>query len=85
VALNLQQQVASDIGLFVRISADQGQYEAVEFTDVNRSYALGLSMTGVRWKRPDDNFGAGVVINRASGDAERFFNAGGFGILVGDG
>jgi high affinity Mn2+ porin len=85
VALNLQQQLTSDIGLFVRISADQGQYEAVEFTDVNRSYALGFSMTGVRLNRPDDNFGAGVAVNRASGDAERFFNAGGLGILVGDG
>jgi high affinity Mn2+ porin len=85
VALNLQQQLASDIGLFVRISADQGQYEAFEFTDVNRSYALGFSMTGARWSRPDDNFGAGVVVNRASSAAERFFDAGGLGILVGDG
>ena len=85
VALNLQQQLAADFGLFMRISADQGQYEAVEFTDVNRSYALGFSMTGARWNRPDDNVGAGGVINRASGDAERFFNTGGFGILVGDG
>jgi len=85
VALNLQQQLASDVGFFVRISADQGQYEAFEFTDVNRSYALGFSMTGARWTRPDDNFGAGVVVNRASSAAERFFNAGGLGILVGDG
>jgi high affinity Mn2+ porin len=85
VALNLQQQLASDMGLFVRISADQGQYEAFEFTDVNQSYALGLSMTGERWSRPGDNFGAGVVVNRASSAAESFFNAGGLGILVGDG
>jgi high affinity Mn2+ porin len=84
-ALNLQQQLASDIGLFARISADQGQYEAFEFTDVNRSLALGFSMSGERWTRPDDHFGAGAVVNRASGAAENFFNAGGLGILVGDG
>ena len=84
-ALNLQQQLASDIGLFARISADQGQYEAFEFTDVNQSYALGASMTGERWRRPSDNFGVAVVVNRASSAAENFFNAGGLGILVGDG
>ncbi|HTS52471.1 MAG TPA: carbohydrate porin [Burkholderiales bacterium] len=85
MALNLQQQLASGMGLFVRISADQGQYEAYEFTDVNRSYALGFSMTGERWSRPDDNFGAAVVVNCASSAAQRFFDAGGLGILVGDG
>jgi high affinity Mn2+ porin len=85
VALNLQQQLASDIGLFARISADQGQYEAFEFTDVNQSYALGLSMTGERWSRPGDHFGVGAVVNRASSAAQSFFNAGGLGILVGDG
>jgi len=84
-ALSLQQQLAADIGLFARVSADQGQYEAFEFTDVNQSYALGVSMTGQRWSRPDDNVGAGVVVNRASSAAESFFNAGGLGILVGDG
>jgi len=85
MALNIQQQLASDIGLFARVSADQGQYEAFEFTDVNQSFALGLSMTGQRWSRADDHFGVGVVVNRASSAAENFFNAGGLGILVGDG
>ena len=42
-------------------------------------------MTGQRWSRPDDHFGVGVVVNRASSAAEHFFNAGGLGILVGDG
>ena len=85
VASNLQQQVTSDLGLFLRASSQQGQYEAFEFTDVHESYALGLSLTGERWNRRDDTFGAGAVVNRASGAALRFFNAGGLGILVGDG
>jgi len=85
VAVNLQQQLVSDLGLFARISADQGQYEAFEFTDVNQSYALGASMTGERWSRPSDNLGVAAVVNRASSAAENFFNAGGLGILVGDG
>jgi high affinity Mn2+ porin len=85
VALNLQQQVAADIGLFARMSAAQGKYEAFEFTDVNRSVALGLSINGSRWQRADDRFGLGAAFNHASSAAERFFDAGGLGILVGDG
>jgi len=85
VGLNLQQQVMSDLGLFLRASSQQGQYEAFEFTDVHQSCVLGLSLTGERWRRRDDTFGAAAVVNRASGAALRFFNVGGLGILVGDG
>jgi len=84
-ALNLQQQVADGIGLFARLSADQGQFEAYDFTDISRSLAFGVSLDGERWKRPQDQFGAAEVINRVSGDAQSFFNAGGLGILIGDG
>jgi len=84
-AFNAQQQLQPDFGVFARLSVQQGQYEAFDFTDVSQSYALGLSMTGERWRRSDDNLGAGAVINRVSGAAQRFFNARGLGILVGDG
>ena len=84
-ALNLQQQVADGIGLFARGSADQGQYEAYDFTDISRSLAVGVSLDGERWKRPGDQVGAAEVINRVSSAAQSFFNAGGLGILIGDG
>jgi high affinity Mn2+ porin len=84
-ALNLQQQLAPDYGMFVRLSAQQGQYEAFDFTDVSGSCAAGLSMTGARWHLGDDTVGAGAAMNRESGAAHRFLNAGGLGILVGDG
>lgn len=85
MAFNLQQQLAPDLGLFARLSAQQGKYEAFDFTDVSQSYAFGLSMSGERWQRSDDNFGVGAAVNRESGAANRFFDAGGLGILVGDG
>ena len=85
MALNLQQQLKTDLGLFARASVQQGQYEAFDFTDVSQSYVLGLSMTGQSWDRGDDTVGVGTAVNRESGAAHRFFNAGGLGILVGDG
>jgi high affinity Mn2+ porin len=63
----------------------QGAFEAFEFTDINKTVSLGLSVTGSRWGRPDDTVGVAVAVNNASGDAKQFFAAGGLGILVGDG
>src|SRR5262249_7948127 len=79
-ALGLQQQLAPDMGLFARMSFDQGQYEAVDFTDINQSVTLGFAASGERWKRPDDHVGAALLFNRISSDAQAFFNAGGLGI-----
>ena len=50
-----------------------------------QSIALGLSLTGERWSRADDTVGLAAVANQTSGAAQRFFNAGGLGILIGDG
>jgi high affinity Mn2+ porin len=85
LSLNLEQQLADDIGMFARAGWSQGQFEAFEFTDINKTISLGLSLTGQRWGRPDDTFGVAVAVNNASSAAKRFFAAGGLGILVGDG
>src|SRR3984893_2875970 len=85
VGLNLEQQLPGDLGFFARAGWSQGQYEAFEFTDINKTVSFGLSLTGPRWGRPDDTVGVAVAVNNASSAAKRFFAAGGLGILVGDG
>jgi high affinity Mn2+ porin len=85
VSLNLEQQISDDLGAFFRAGWNQGQYEAFEFTDINKTASLGLSVKGKSWDRPDDTAGLAVVVNDASAAAKRFFAAGGLGILVGDG
>src|SRR5215475_9908635 len=85
VSLNLEQQLAEGLGLFARAGWSQGQFEAFDFTDINRTISLGLSINGARWGRPDDTVGVAMAVNGASGDARQFFGAGGLGILVGDG
>jgi high affinity Mn2+ porin len=82
---NLEQQIADDLGAFARAGWSQGQYEAFEFTDINKTFSLGLSLTGKRWSRDEDTVGLAYVINDASSAAKRFFANGGLGILVGDG
>jgi len=84
-AINLQQEILSDLGSFLRASLNDGHKEADEFTEVNRSIAIGLSLVGTRWNRPDDTIGLAGVVNDISKDARNYLAAGGLGILIGDG
>lgn len=84
-AVNVEQELAADLGVFLRASANDGSKEAYEFTEINRSLAAGLSLKGARWNRPGDTLGVAVVSNHLSDAARRYFSAGGVGILIGDG
>ena len=83
--INIAQEVAPNIGVFARVSAMNGTYEAFEFTDVDRSLSTGLSIDGHLYHRPNDTFGLAGVFNEISDPARQYFGAGGLGILVGDG
>jgi len=85
IGLNLQQQLAPDIGVFLRAGVADGNVEPFDFTDIDQTVAGGFSIAGKRWGRPDDIWGIGGVINGISNVHEAFFNDGGLGILVGDG
>jgi hypothetical protein len=82
---NLEQEVTSDLGVFVRYSIADGSKEAYEFTDISKSLSGGLSLKGTGWGRADDVVGAAIAINRISGTAQQYFAMGGLGLLIGDG
>ena len=84
-AINLEQAVTESVGLFARLSLNDGSQEAYEFTEINRSVALGLSLNGRPWARSHDIFGVATAVNAISTAARRYFAAGGLGILIGDG
>ena len=85
VSMNLEQALSDDLGLFARAGHSDPQFEAFEFTDMDTSVAAGLSLKGSRWSRKDDTVGLAVECGEASHDAIAYFNAGGLGILAGDG
>ena len=85
VGINVEQQIIPDVGLFARAGLANGDIEPYEFTDIDRTAAAGLSVQGKRWGRPDDTFGIAGVVNGITREHEAFLNAGGLGILVGDG
>jgi high affinity Mn2+ porin len=85
VAVNVEQALSPDLGLFARASANDGGKEAYEFTEINRSLSAGLQLKGRAWGRADDKAGVAVVVNGLSHRAREYFAAGGLGILIGDG
>jgi high affinity Mn2+ porin len=85
LSLNVEQQLASDLGMFVRAGFGDGNIEATAFTDIDRTLAAGFSLAGKRWGRPDDTVGFAGAINGVSSVHQAFFNAGGLGLLIGDG
>jgi len=85
IALNLEQELAPDLGFFARASMNDGNKETFDFTDINQSASAGFSLSGDRWGRSQDKLGVAFVVNGLSGAAKQYFAAGGLGVLVGDG
>jgi high affinity Mn2+ porin len=85
ISMSLEQQLTSELGAFARIGKDGGNVEPYEFTDIDRTVSAGLSLQGVRWQRSDDTLGLVAIDNGISAAREGYLNAGGLGVLIGDG
>jgi len=85
VSLNIEQQVTETLGLFLRAGWANGNIEPWDFTDIDRTVSGGVSISGKSWGRPDDTIGIAGVLNGISSAHVAFLNAGGLGIVVGDG
>ncbi|HKN08267.1 MAG TPA: carbohydrate porin [Pseudomonadota bacterium] len=81
----VEQQIVPNVGVFARAGAANGQIEPYEFTDIDQTTAAGLSLKGKLWGRPDDTFGLAGIVNEISAVHQAYLDAGGLGILVGDG
>jgi high affinity Mn2+ porin len=82
---NAEQAINKDVGVFARVSWNDGQNEILSFTDIDRSVSGGVSIKGSEWGRSNDTFGFGGAINGLSGAHRDFLAAGGLGLLIGDG
>jgi high affinity Mn2+ porin len=85
VSMNIEQEITSDLGAFVRAGWADGNIEPYEFTDIDRTVAGGVSLSGKQWGRPNDTVGFAGVVNGISAAHAAFLNDGGLGIVIGDG
>lgn len=85
LSLNFEQAVTGCLGVFARAGFADDRYEAFEFTDIDQTVSGGLSLKGTNWSRVNDLVGVALVVNRAGAPRRRYLDAGGLGILIGDG
>ncbi|HEY0270454.1 MAG TPA: carbohydrate porin [Sphingomonas sp.] len=85
VDVNVEQAVTDTIGVFARAGLADGAIEPYDFTDIDRSAQAGAAIKGAGWGRADDTIGVAEVVNGISRAHQRYLDAGGLGVLVGDG
>jgi len=83
--VNVEQELAANVGLFARAGIVDGQIEPYDFTDIDRTLAAGVSLGGALWGRKADTLGIAGVTNDISDAHKHYLAAGGVGVLVGDG
>jgi high affinity Mn2+ porin len=85
IDVNVEQAVTDNLGLFARAGIADGAIEPYDFTDIDRTVSIGGALKGGGWGRADDTVGLAAVINGISRVHERYLDAGGIGVLIGDG
>jgi high affinity Mn2+ porin len=83
VSLDVEQSISSDLGVFARAGTAAGNVD--EFSDIDRSVTIGGSIKGTTWRRAADTVGIAAIDNGISAERQAYLDAGGLGILVGDG
>ena len=85
IGVDAEQELSDTIGAFFRAGVGDGSTEVIEFTDADRSVSGGVQLKGKRWGHDRDEVGVALIANDISGVRQRYLDAGGLGILVGDG
>lgn len=83
--VNAEQELRADLGGFLKASWNDGHNETWMFTEIDRSVSAGLSLSGNRWKRSEDNIGLAYVASGISKPHRDYLSAGGKGFILGDG
>jgi len=84
-AASANQDLGHGLGVFLRLSYNDGQNETWAFTEIDRSLAVGAVQSGSHWGRDGDEAGLAVVASGLSDIHRRYLAAGGFGFIIGDG
>jgi high affinity Mn2+ porin len=83
--VNMEQEIAKDIGVFARLGWNDGKTESFAFTAIDRLATGGVSITGRRWHRPFDTVATEFTASGISGVHALYLARGGDDFLIGDG
>lgn len=85
LGLNIEQEITSNLGFFLRAMKTDGRTETYAFTEVDHSLSTGLLVKGGVWGRVDDTVGMSFLQNKLSKDRRTFLEKGGISFFIGDG
>jgi high affinity Mn2+ porin len=85
VGVNVEQEVARDVGVFMRLGWNDGETESFVFTAIDRLASGGVSVKGTRWKRKNDVVASSFTAGGISGVHAEYLAHGGLDFLIGDG
>jgi high affinity Mn2+ porin len=85
IGLDIQRNFGKDWGIFVRGGGNDGRNEIFCYTEIDRSFSVGVSHPGTFWNRPKDTVTIGLVGSGLSSSHRRYLARGGMGFQLGDG
>ena len=83
--LSADQEIARDIGVFARLGWNDGKTQSFAFTAIDRLAEGGVSVTGARWRRPNDVVATALTVSGLSAVHAEYLARGGLDFLIGDG
>lgn len=83
--INFDQEISNTFGVFGRLGWNDGENETWCFTEIDKTFSLGLVANGKAWGRPNDNCGIAFVGNGLSRPHRDYLYYRGVGFIVGDG
>ncbi len=90
--LNLEQEIAEHVGVFARLSWNDGRTQQWMYSEMDRAASAGLVLDGALWGRgaeslhsAGDTLGLAANLAALSAPHHRFIEAGGTGFLIGEG
>ena len=83
--VNMEQELAKNIGVFGRLGWNDGKTESFAFTAIDRLATGGVSVGGQRWHRPRDTVATELTVSGISGVHAVYLARGGYDFLIGDG
>ena len=85
LGLNIEQEITSNLGFFMRGMKTDGRTETYAFTETDDSFSTGLLIQGSAWGRAQDTVGLSWMRNSLSNDRRNYLALGGISFFIGDG
>ncbi len=85
LGINIEQAITPHVGFFLRAMQADGRSETLAFTEVDSSFATGVSIQGNGWGRAQDVLGLSFISSGISKDRRTYLQTGAMSFFIGDG